>query len=170
MITFSNNHFFIRTYKDCSLPGWSSATNICFRIVHFQKDFWSAKQFCKLQRGLLLQLKHVPEVLDALGQSMWGNAGEYRLDGWANGTWYHLDNQVLDPKEAAEGTGADVIGSFTGKTLTVDLQTGMVAATADEEKRLGFICQGDGQPCAKEDEQQEQGEEEEEEEEEQMQG
>ncbi len=27
---------------------------------------------------------------------MWGNAGEYRLDGWANGTWYHKDNEVLE--------------------------------------------------------------------------
>ena len=100
--------------EDCSSPGWSSGTTICFRLVHFQKDFWSAKSFCELQKGALLQLKHVEEVthgsdrsvalitdnlspvqvLDALGQALWGNAGEYRIDGWANGTWYHKDNEV----------------------------------------------------------------------------
>ncbi len=51
-----------RVKPDCSQPGWSSATNICFRIVHFPKDFWSAKEFCKANRGLLLQLEYVNEV------------------------------------------------------------------------------------------------------------
>ena len=62
-------------------------------------------------------------------------------------------SQVLDTSDGYSSSG-DILGSFTDKTLTLDLQSGSVAATADAARRLGFICEGEGEaPCATTEEQ-----------------
>ena len=69
------------------------------------------------------------EVMDALGDTMEGNAGEYRIDGWAEGTWFHKENETLEHDDY------ELLGALTGKTLTVDLQDGQVHSNAEEGTR-----------------------------------
>ena len=67
--------------------------------------------------------------MDALGETMWGNAGEYRLDGWANGTWYHKDNEVLESSgQDSQGGNMEILVGMRknklakAKYCTVDLR------------------------------------------------
>ena len=81
----------------------------------------------------LLSLHNVKQVMEALGDSMESNAGEYRIDGWARGTWYHKENETL------EHVDYEMLSELTGKTLTVDLQDGLVHSDTEEGTRLKII-------------------------------
>ncbi len=59
-----------------------------FRFVHFKESFWSAYDWCSGVGGVLLQLNNVAQVMSAVGGAMDGNAGEFRIDGYAKGKWY----------------------------------------------------------------------------------
>ncbi len=73
-------------FKFLSIP---VPKHLLCRLVHFPESFDAAKDWCRSVNGELLQLKNVEEVMAALGNSMQGNAEEFRIDGWAEGTWYH---------------------------------------------------------------------------------
>ncbi len=140
------------------------------RVVHYPESFWAARAWCNTVQGNLLSLHNVKQVMDALGDSMEGNAGEYRIDGWAKGTWYHKENETL------ENVDYELLSELSGKTLTVDLQDGRVHSDTEEGTRfkikriqlkqssckeifispfyrLGFICEGSGElTCIQQDE------------------
>lgn len=67
--------------------------------------------------------------MNALGDTMEGNAGQYRIDGWAEGKWFHKENETLEHEDY------DMLGALTGKTLTVDLQDGIVHSDTEEVTR-----------------------------------
>ncbi len=73
-----NNHFAIR----------STIARFLSRFVHFPESFWSARAHCKTFGGSLLSLANVRQVHGAVGQEMEGNAGEFRIDGWAHQEWF----------------------------------------------------------------------------------
>ena len=106
-----------------------SKTFCLYRIVHFPESFWGAYGWCKTVQGSLLSLKNVKEVMDALGDTMEGNAGEYRIDGWAEGKWFHKDNETLEHEDY------ELLSELSGKTLTVDLQDGKVHSNTEEGTR-----------------------------------
>lgn len=74
------------TFEKQSLAKAQSMLSV--RIVHFPESFWAARNWCESMRGRLLSLDNVGQVLEAVGDSMHGNAAEYRIDGWAEGQWY----------------------------------------------------------------------------------
>ena len=61
--------------------------NVHSRIVHHPKSFWAAKTECQEFKGQLLRLRHTKEVMEAIGDSMVGNAEDFRIDGWSDGVW-----------------------------------------------------------------------------------
>ena len=71
--------------------------------------------------------------MDALGDTMEGNAGEYRIDGWAEGTWFHKENETLEHIEY------ELLSELTGKTLTLDLQDGRVHSDTEEGTRWNHV-------------------------------
>ncbi len=107
-------------------------SNDIFRVVHYPESFWAARAWCQTVQGNLLSLHNVKEVMDALGDTMHGNAGEYRIDGWAEGTWFHKENETLDHVDY------ELLSELSGKTLTLDLQDGRVHSDTEEGTRLGM--------------------------------
>lgn len=105
-----------------------------FRVVHYRESFWAARAWCNTVQGNLLSLHNVEQVMDALGDTMEGNAGEYRIDGWAEGTWFHKENETL------EHVDYELLSELTGKTLTVDLQDGRVHSDTEEGTRYRTLA------------------------------
>ena len=55
--------------------------------MHRPASFWAAKEECKDFNGQLLLLRNTKQVMKAVGDSMVGNAEDFRIDGWSDGVW-----------------------------------------------------------------------------------
>lgn len=134
-----------RRNLNCNEAGWDQTSTICFRIVHKPRTFLAAQSECQSISGTLLQLDKVSEVMEVLGNSMMGNADNYRIDGWLNATWLEGEGQTLVLNESSP------FALDTKLTLTLNLQDGQVSASWSENATLGYICQRepvqDDEPC-----------------------
>ena len=110
-------------------------------MLHQKLSFWAAKDECKALGGQLLLLHHVPEVKEALKDSLMGNVeSDYRIDGWSNGVW--LEGPTKDNgSKIVFGRDQTIRDAMAPKTLSLSLEDWSVLSARHADARIGAICQ-----------------------------